>query len=395
MASSASSRTAAAPCTRRARAASLRRHDLPLAVLGSDLCEAHRFLRAAVPCCRDCVLAPSPALGNRPAAGPSSAFRAENAGKRKRERWTASHRRYESAYAAWRADPEAWWAEKAAGIDWDRRWDRVFDPASGPYGRWFPGAMLNTCHNCLDRHVAAGRGEQAALIWDSPLAGETARASPMREMRDRTARLAGALAAPGVGRGDRVVIYMPMVPEAVLAMLACARLGAVHSVVFGGFAAPELAARIADARPKLVISASCGIEPGRVVAYKPLLDQAIALSPAPARDLPDPAAPHAERGARRRARPRLRRGDGGRSAARSGAGGGDRSALHPLHLGHDGQAQGHRARQWRPRRRAAQLHAHDLRRRRRRGDVHRLRHRLGGRATATSSTRRCSPAAPR
>ncbi len=185
---------------------------------------------------------------------------------------------YDGAYAAWRADPNAWWAEKAQGIDWIRRWDRAFDPAAGPYGRWFPGAVLNTCHNCLDRHVAAGRGEQVALIWDSPLAGEVTRLT-YAALRDRTSRLAGALARLGVARGDRVVIYMPMVPEAAVAMLACARLGAIHSVVFGGFAAPELAARIADARPKIVISASCGIEPGRIVAYKPLLDQAIALSP--------------------------------------------------------------------------------------------------------------------
>ena len=184
---------------------------------------------------------------------------------------------YDRAYAAWRADPDAWWAEKAEGIAWIRRWDRVFDPASGPYGRWFAGASLNTCHNCLDRHVAAGHGNRMALIWDSPLAGEL-RSFTYAELRDRTARVAGALAKLGVGRGDRVVIYMPMVPEAVLAMLACARLGAVHSVVFGGFAAPELAARIADAAPDVVVSASCGIEPGRLVAYKPLLDQAIALS---------------------------------------------------------------------------------------------------------------------
>jgi propionyl-CoA synthetase len=184
---------------------------------------------------------------------------------------------YDHAWQAWRADPETWWAEKAAGITWHKRWDRVFDANSGPYGRWFPGAMLNTSANCLDRHLAA-RADQPALIWDSPLAGQTRRFT-YAELHDRTARLAGALAARGVARGDRVIIYMPMVPEAVMAMLACARLGAIHSVVFGGFAAPELAARIADARPKLVISASCGLEPGRLVAYKPLLDQAIALSP--------------------------------------------------------------------------------------------------------------------
>ena len=166
----------------------------------------------------------------------------------------------------------------AEGIAWDKRWDAVFDPASGPYGRWFPGAMLNTSYNCLDRHVAAGRGAQPALIWDSAMTGQVVRFT-YAELTQRVAKLAGALAELGVARGDRVVIYMPMVPEAVIAMLACARLGAIHSVVFGGFAAAELAARIADAQPKVIVSASCGLEPGRVVHYKPLLDAAIELSP--------------------------------------------------------------------------------------------------------------------
>ncbi len=186
--------------------------------------------------------------------------------------------RYAEEYAAWRRDPEAWWAERAEGIDWKRRWDRVFDPALGAFGQWFAGARLNTCYNCLDRHVAAGRAEQTALIWDSPMAGRIERFT-YREMRDRTACLAGALAKLGVRAGDRVVIYMPMVPEAAISMLACARLGAIHSVVFGGFASPELASRIADARPRVIVTASCGLEPGRIVAYKPLLDAAIALSP--------------------------------------------------------------------------------------------------------------------
>jgi propionyl-CoA synthetase len=185
---------------------------------------------------------------------------------------------YAEAYAAWHTDPEAWWAVVAEGITWERRWDRVFDPSIGPYGRWFPGAMLNTCFNCVDRHVLAGRGEQAALIWDSPMTGRIETLT-YRQMQTRTAKFAGALAALGVMRGDRVVIYLPMVPEAAIAMLACARLGAIHSVVFGGFAAAELASRIADAKPKVIVSASCGLEPGRVVKYKPLLDAAIALSP--------------------------------------------------------------------------------------------------------------------
>ncbi len=185
---------------------------------------------------------------------------------------------YAATEAAWRRDPAAWWAAAAEGISWDRRWDRVFDPAQGPYGRWFPGARLNTSYNCLDRHVAAGRGDQPALIWDSAMEGRV-ETFTYAGLRDRVAKVAGALAALGVRAGDRVVIYMPMVPEAAIAMLACARLGAIHSVVFGGFAAAELAARIADARPRVIVAASCGLEPGRTVAYKPLLDAALALSP--------------------------------------------------------------------------------------------------------------------
>jgi propionyl-CoA synthetase len=186
--------------------------------------------------------------------------------------------RYDEVYRAWQVDPEAYWRRAAAAIAWDVAPRQVFDASAGVYGRWFPDGRLNTCHNALDRHVAAGRGGQAALIWDSPVTGRQARLT-YAELLDRVARTAGALAARGVGMGDRVIIYMPMVPEAAVAMLACARLGAVHSVVFGGFAAAELAARIADAKPKAIVSASCGVEPGRVVAYKPLLDAAIALSP--------------------------------------------------------------------------------------------------------------------
>jgi propionyl-CoA synthetase len=173
--------------------------------------------------------------------------------------------------------PEEFWSEAAAAVDWIRPWDRTLDDSTAPFYRWFVGAELNTCHNALDRHVDGGRADQPALIYDSPVT-ETKATYTYRELRDAAAKLAGALAGAGVERGDRVVIYMPMIPEAVIAMLGCARIGAVHSVVFGGFAANELATRIEDATPKVVVSASCGIEPGRVVAYKPLLDSAIELS---------------------------------------------------------------------------------------------------------------------
>ncbi|MBR0656262.1 propionyl-CoA synthetase [Plastoroseomonas arctica] len=185
---------------------------------------------------------------------------------------------YDAAYARWRDDPDAWWLQAAHGIDWITAPTRAFDAGLGVYGRWFPDGVLNTCHNAIDRHVAAGRGDQVAYLWDSPMTGRKASVT-YAALLGRVERLAGAMASRGVGKGDRVVIYMPMVPEAAIGMLACARLGAVHSVVFGGFAAPELAARIADAKPALVLSASCGLEPGRTIAYKPLLDAAIAQSP--------------------------------------------------------------------------------------------------------------------
>jgi len=174
-------------------------------------------------------------------------------------------------------DPEGFWGEAAQAIDWVEPWTKVLDDSDKPYYRWFSGGRLNTCYNCLDRHVEGGRAEQTALIYDSPIT-DTIRSYTFRELRDEVARIAGGMAALGVGAGDRVIIYMPMVPEAVMAMLACARLGAIHSVVFGGFAANELATRIDDATPKMILSASCGIEPNRVVAYKPLLDAAIELA---------------------------------------------------------------------------------------------------------------------
>ncbi|MBN9405170.1 MAG: AMP-binding protein [Burkholderiales bacterium] len=187
---------------------------------------------------------------------------------------------YAKAFAAAQSDPATFWADKAEGIDWIKRWDRVIDDARKPFYRWFAGGVLNTCYNCVDRHVERGRADQLALVFDSPLAG-TQRKISYRELQALTARCAGALLAMGVKKGDTVVIYMPMVPEAVVAMLACARIGAVHSVVFGGFAAPELAKRVVDARPAAMISASCGLLPGRSVPYKPLLDEALQIAGVP------------------------------------------------------------------------------------------------------------------
>jgi len=173
--------------------------------------------------------------------------------------------------------PEEFWAEAARDIDWTRSWDMVLDSAARPAARWFVGGELNTCYNALDRHADGDRADQPALIYDSAVTGTT-RTFTYRELRDQVARFAGVLSRRGLGRGDRVVIYMPMIPQAVIAMLACARLGAVHSVVFGGFAARELAIRIDDCQPKLVVSASCGVEVDRVIEYKPLLDSAIEIA---------------------------------------------------------------------------------------------------------------------
>ena len=184
---------------------------------------------------------------------------------------------YREVYEGWKADPEGFWMRAAGAIDWIRPPTFALDASRAPFYGWFPDAVCNTCWNAVDRHVEAGHGDRVAIIHDSPVTGRVARIS-YAELRERVARLAGALAARGVGKGDRVIVYMPMVPEALIAMLACARLGAVHSVVFGGFAAHELAVRIDDARPKAIIAASCGIEPGRVVRYKPLVDAAIELA---------------------------------------------------------------------------------------------------------------------
>ena len=184
---------------------------------------------------------------------------------------------YRATYDRSIADPDAFWREAATAIDWRATPTTVLDRAAAPFYRWFPDGRLNTCENALDRHVAAGHGDRLALVYDSPVTG-TKRTYTYAKLLDETATFAGALAGLGVGTGDRVVIYLPMVPEALVAMLACARLGAVHSVVFGGFAANELALRVDDAQPKVVVTASCGIEPGRVVEYKPLVDRALELA---------------------------------------------------------------------------------------------------------------------
>jgi len=184
---------------------------------------------------------------------------------------------YKDVYASWQKDPEAFWLDAAKAIDWDQAPSKALtDKGDGLY-EWFVDAKVNTCYNAVDRHVENGRGDQIAIIHDSPITGSISKIT-YTELQTRVASLAGALRAKGVEKGDRVIIYMPMVPEALDAMLACARIGAIHSVVFGGFAANELAVRIDDATPKAIIAASCGLEPGRVVKYKPLLDGAIELS---------------------------------------------------------------------------------------------------------------------
>ncbi|GJF10196.1 propionyl-CoA synthetase [Mycolicibacterium cyprinidarum] len=190
--------------------------------------------------------------------------------------------RYRDLFNASIDDPTAFWADAATEVTWTRAPRRILDASRPPFYRWFPDAELNTCANALDRHVSLGRADQAALIYDSAVTG-TKRTYTYAELLDHTARFAGALRDLGVGTGDRVVIYMPMIPEAVIAMLACARLGAVHSVVFGGFAPHELAVRIDDVRPTVIVSASCGIEPARVVEYKPMLDAAIGMVSHPPR----------------------------------------------------------------------------------------------------------------
>ncbi len=184
---------------------------------------------------------------------------------------------YEEDYQRSLHDPEGFWGQAAEDLKWSRKWDRVLDNDNPPFSKWFSGGEMNTCYNCLDRHVEEGRGEQAALIYDSPMTGQVEKFT-YRQLTEIVARFAGGLKSLGITKGDRVIIYMPMVPEAAIAMLACARIGAIHSVVFGGFAAKELATRIDDAQPVAMIAGSCGLEPGRVVEYKPLLDEAIEIA---------------------------------------------------------------------------------------------------------------------
>ncbi len=184
---------------------------------------------------------------------------------------------YDRIYAKSLANPEEFWAEVATDVHWSKKWDTVLDDSNPPFYRWFSGGEMNSCYNALDVHVENGRAEQTALIYDSPVTN-TIKKYTYRQLRDEVAKFAGVLKEKGIGKGDRVIIYMPMVPEAAIAMLACARIGAIHSVVFGGFAANELATRIDDAQPKLLVAASCGIEVSRIIEYKPLLDKAIELA---------------------------------------------------------------------------------------------------------------------
>ena len=184
---------------------------------------------------------------------------------------------YHSIYKSWQADPESFWMEAAEGIDWDQKPTFALNESNDPLFEWYTDSYVNTCFNAVDRHVEKGQGGQTAIIYDSPITGKKQHIS-YTQLLEKTSLLAGSLLKKGITKGDRVIIYMPMVPEAIVAMLACARIGAIHSVVFGGFASHELAVRIDDAQPKIILAASCGIEPGRVIEYKPLIDGAIELS---------------------------------------------------------------------------------------------------------------------
>ncbi len=187
---------------------------------------------------------------------------------------------FKQIYQDWKSHPEEFWAKQADNIFWYKKWDQVFDGTNSPFNKWFAGGETNACYNAIDLHINQGRGEQLAIIYDSPISGNNGHQQKItfNQLKQSVARFAGALKDMGVEKGDRVIVYMPMIPEALVAMLACARIGAVHSVVFGGFAANELAVRVDDCQPKVIVAASCGLEPGRVVEYKPLLDKAIELA---------------------------------------------------------------------------------------------------------------------
>ena len=189
---------------------------------------------------------------------------------------------YDEIYAKWQSEPEEFWHDAACELDWDQKWDQVLDASNAPLYRWYSGAKTNSCYNALDRHVIAGNGDRTALIYDSAMTGAVEKYS-YSDLCEKVAVFAGALAQRGVSKGDRVLIYMPMIAESVIAMLGCARIGAVHTVVFGGFAAKELAKRIDDAEPKIIVSATCGIEPNRIIPYKPLLDEALDMTGSGAR----------------------------------------------------------------------------------------------------------------
>ena len=216
---------------------------------------------------------------------------------------------YREVYDSWKRDPEAFWLDAAKAIDWIKPPSRACDDSRAPFFHWFADGEMNTCHNAVDRHVDGGRGDQAAIIYDSPITGGQETIS-YSDLRDRVAKTAGALQNIGVGKGDRVIVYMPMIPEAVIAMLACARIGAVHSVVFGGFAAHELAVRIDDAKPKAIVSASCGIEPGRVVGLQAAARRRHRAREAQARRCIIKQRDRSRLRAHRGPRPRLGRGDG-------------------------------------------------------------------------------------
>ena len=247
--------------------------------------------------------------------------------------------RYRETYDSWQRDPEAFWTQAAEKVSFYEPWEKVLDASAAPFYRWFSGARVNTCYNAVDRHVESGRGDQDALIYDSAMTGKVERWT-YAELLERVAELAGAMKERGVAAGDRVVIYLPMVPEAVFSMLACARLGAVHSVVFGGFAPQELATRIDDAQPKLILSASCGLEPSRVRCLQAASRSCVGALGAPAGCLLHPAASGARGRACRGARRRVGGSDPRRDAGRLRTGGRDGPALHSLHLGDDRSPEG-------------------------------------------------------